>query len=378
MSVNTITYKGEPVKLLERISWLKTRIQENLFPHLRECLDDPLTEKQKDLIMILEVIEIERPVRHLNESWTGRPPEDRCSLARSFVAKAVYNLDNTRMLIDLLHNMPPLRKICGFVQRNDIPSEATFSRAFAQFALSGLGDVVHTALVNAHLSDELIGHIARDATAIEGNEKPLKKEKKEKAPKKRGRPKKGEIREPKEKTRLAIQVNQSPSQALQDIPASCDVGTKKNSQGYRETWIGYKLHIDTACNGLPLTAVITSASVHDSQVAIPMMKLTAQRVTSFYDLMDSAYDAESIYHVSRSLGHVPIIDKNPRNHGAIPFAPAEEIRYNERTAAERTNGRLKEEFGGRHVMVRGHKKVKLHLMFGIIALFADQLLRLAL
>jgi hypothetical protein len=374
--VKTTSYEGEPMELLQRISWLKKTIQENLFPHLRECLDDPLTEKQKDLIMILEVIEIEKYVHHLNDSSTGRPPEDRCALARSFVAKAVYNLDNTRMLIDLLHNMPPLRKICGFVRRSDIPSESTFSRAFAEFALYGLGDVVHTALVDAHLSEELIGHVARDATAIEGNEKPLKKEKKDKAPKKRGRPKKGEVREPKEKTRLAVQVNQSPAEALQDIPVSCDVGTKKNSHGYKETWIGYKLHVDTACNGLPLTTVLTSASVHDSQVAIPMMKLTAQRVTSFYDLMDSAYDAESIYHVSRSLGHVPIIDKNPRNHGTIPFSPAEKIRYNERTAAERTNGRLKEEFGGRHVKVRGYVKVKLHLMFGILALFADQLLRL--
>jgi hypothetical protein len=95
-------------------------------------------------------------------------------MARSFVAKAVYNLDNTRMLIDLLHNMPPLRKICGFVQRSDIPSESTFSRAFSEFALDGLGDVVHKALVETHLSEEFIGHISRDATAIEGNEKPLK------------------------------------------------------------------------------------------------------------------------------------------------------------------------------------------------------------
>jgi len=60
------------------------------------------------------------------------------------------------------------------------------------------------------------------------------------------------------------------------------------------------------------------------------------------------------------------------------MAPAEALRYNERTAVERTNGRLKEEFGGNNVMVRGHAKVKLHLMFGIITLFADQLLRLAL
>jgi hypothetical protein len=374
--VNTAYYKGEPVELLQRISWLKKTIQEDLFPRLREYLDDPLTEKQKDLIMILEVVEIEKYVAHLNDSWTGRPPEDRCALARSFVAKAVYNLDNTRMLIDLLHNMPPLRKICGFVRRNDIPSESTFSRAFAEFALSELGDAVHAAMVDTHLSDELIGHVARDATAIEGNEKPLKKERKKGTPKKRGRPKKGEVREPMQEKRLLIQVNQTPSEALKDIPVSCDVGTKKNSKGYKETWIGYKLHLDTACNGLPLTAVLTSASLHDSQVAIPMMKLTAQKVTSLYDLMDAAYDAESIHQVSRSLGHVPIIDKNPRRGPVLPMAPAEALRYNGRTVAEHSNGRLKEEFGGRHVKVRGDKKVKLHLMFGVIALFADQLLRL--
>ncbi|MBA4417844.1 MAG: hypothetical protein C0392_08030 [Syntrophus sp. (in: bacteria)] len=56
---------------MERISWLKTRIQENLFPHLRECLDDPLTEKQKDLIMILEVIEIERYVTREQRKMPG-------------------------------------------------------------------------------------------------------------------------------------------------------------------------------------------------------------------------------------------------------------------------------------------------------------------
>jgi len=44
--------------------------------------------------------------------------------------------------------------------------------------------------------------------------------------------------------------------------------------------------------------------------------------------------------------------------------------------AERFNSRLKEDFGAGNVMVRGAKKVKLHLMFGVIALFADQLLKL--
>ena len=36
---------------------------------------------------------------------------------------------------------------------------------------------------------------------------------------------------------------------------------------------------------------------------------------------------------------------------------------------ERVNGRLKDEFGARHLRVRGHKKVLAHLMFGIVVLY---------
>ena len=54
----------------------------------------------------------------------------------------------------------------------------------------------------------------------------------------------------------------------------------------------------------------------------------------------------------------------------------EEMRYRERTTVERVNSRLKDEFGGRTVRVRGHAKVRCHLMFGIVALTVDQLIRL--
>lgn len=40
------------------------------------------------------------------------------------------------------------------------------------------------------------------------------------------------------------------------------------------------------------------------------------------------------------------------------------------------NARLKDEFGGRHVRVRGHAKVYCHLMFGVLALAVDQLMQL--
>jgi hypothetical protein len=61
---------------------------------------------------------------------------------------------------------------------------------------------------------------------------------------------------------------------------------------------------------------------------------------------------------------------------AINFETAERVRYRERTTAERANARLKDEFGGRFVRVRGHAKVMCHLMFGVLALAVDQLMRL--
>ena len=50
-------------------------------------------------------------------------------------------------------------------------------------------------------------------------------------------------------------------------------------------------------------------------------------------------------------------------------------RFKERSTAERGNSRLKDGFGFRHLRVRGHPKAHLHLMLGILALFADQLLK---
>ena len=141
---------------------------------------------------------------------------------------------------------------------------------------------------------------------------------------------------------------------------------------------------------IPISCLLSSASLHDSQAAIPLATLSAQRVVSLYDLMDSAYDAPEIKAHSRSLGHVPLIDTNPRRNAAlkeelqgearrravIRLPSAEDVRYNERSAAERVNARLKDEFGGRYLRVRGHAKVTCHLMFGILALTANQLMRL--
>lgn len=361
-------------------------IQAMLFPMLEKELG-PLTEKQQQLVQTLEIIRIESwmPL-HFREP--GRPLKDRVAIARAFVAKAVYDMPTTRVLLDRLATDVSLRRICGWERKSDVPSESVFSRAFAEFADTQLTQRVHEALIRKTHQDRLVGHISRDSTAIEAREKPVKKDQPLAVPeRKRGRPKKGEER-PKPLTRLQRQRAMSKSEMLKDLPTLCDVGTKKNSKGYKETWTGYKLHIDVADGQIPISCILTSASVHDSQAAIPLATLSAERTTNLYDLMDAAYDAEDIRQHSRSLGHVPLIDVNPRSQAQqqeleaeaqrlkrIGCQRPEDVRYNERTASERVNGRLKDEFGGRHVRVRGDVKVMCHCMFGILALTADQLLR---
>ena len=116
--------------------------------------------------------------------------------------------------------------------------------------------------------------------------------------------------------------------------------------------------------------------MHDSQTAIPLALMTQGRVTNCYDLMDAAYCSAEIRSHSRILGHVPLIDHNPRGGEKIEFDPAQKQRYKEHSQAERANARLKDEFGGKRFWVRGHTKVMSHLMFGLLGLTADQLLRL--
>ncbi len=129
--------------------------------------------------------------------------------------------------------------------------------------------------------------------------------------------------------------------------------------------------------GIPISAILTSASTHDSQVAIPLATLSFERVQSCYDLMDAAYDSQIIRDHSRSLNHVSLIDFNHRSKSdKREFLPHETQRYKERSTAERVNSRLKDEFGALMVRVRGHAKVMTHLMFGVIALTVDQLVRL--
>lgn len=349
-------------------------LQRQLFPMLASELG-ALSALDHQFCEVISLTDLGRFTRAYEWCGNGAPPCQRTWLAHAFIAKHVYQFPTTRALLDALQSRPLLRQLCGWESAGELPSEPTFSRAFQQFSDDQLPQRIHEHMVKAHAGPKLVGHVSRDATAIEAPERPAAKPAPAApaAPRKRGRPRRGVVRPPVPPKRLELQLARTLAENLADLPTGCDVGCKRNSNGHQESWIGYKLHLDTVDGDFPVSAVLTSASVHDSQVAIPLAQLSAQRVTSLYDLMDSAYDAPQIHAFSQSLGHVPIIDPNPRRGEKIPLALAQARRFKERSAAERVNSLLKERYGGRWVRVRGAAKVMCHLMFGLVALTATAL-----
>lgn len=358
-------------------------IQSYLFPTLSHQLGEKLSVKEQKFVNVCCLAGLEDYSSEFRWRGIGRKPVSRLAVLKAFIAKAVYNISITRELLDLLRSCPSLRRLCGWESVSGIPSESTFSRLFSQFAESSLPQRIHENLIIKNYGHEaegggkLAGHCSTDSTAIEAREKAAKKptaQKTENYP--RGRPKKGEVREPKPPRKLELQMSRSLEENLTDLPKACDIGCKKNSKGYRQSWRGYKFHISCVDGDIPVAAVLTSASVHDSQVAIPLMQMTSERIDVCYDLMDAAYDAPEIHAVSDRLGRIPIIDSNKRRGEKCEFCPAEKERYKERSAVERVNSNLKDNYGCRNIRVKGADKIACHLMFGLLAVTATQIFRL--
>lgn len=413
--------------LTEKIAGFWARVQQSLFPQLEAAVPDPLTDSLYELTVILEFLRVEELLRRVDQHGpVGAPPVERAPLLRAYIAKAVLKLETTKALYERLRIDGALRRICGWegaplpprtarqgttragqpVQatrqgkrrhaKRRVPSEATFSRAFAAFADAEVLDLVHAQRVQEYLGEDLWEHGAYDATAIHARERPAPKPPKpQEEPKPKGRPKQGEVRPAPEPTRLQQQRAEPALQKiLAALPTVCDKGGKKNSKGDTEWWVGYKLHLLTVEGDIPVAALTTSASMHDSGAAIPLMRLAAQRgLRVLYDLFDAAYDAEEIRAEAAAQDQVPIIAANGRSASAkaeaerlskLPFSRLDveralvdtdrRRRFKARSAAERVNARLKEDAGVRLVRVRGHSKVHALLMSSVLTLFARAVL----
>ena len=172
----------------------------------------------------------------------------------------------------------------------------------------------------------LVGHITRDSTAIEVRERfPEQTEQRTARNKKRAqtkstRSKKQKVQKQLKSLPIAKRKRGRPKKSERvlsgrRLPRDCSIGVKTSSKDYRQYWRGYKLHIDVADRQVPISCLLTAASLHDSQAAIPLATIMAQRV-SLYAVMDAAYDAQDIREHCESLGQGPLIDSVQR---AVPI-----------------------------------------------------------
>jgi len=325
------------------------------------------SEKGAELAKIFDLLPLWKYVPR--SALTGRPPIPRLNILKLFILKAVLNISQNKQLRDFVKGSEELWRLCGWVGSNDIPSEPTLSRVFKDFANMGVPEMIHTDLIKNIFKGKIIGHISRDATAVLAREKPVKKVKVKKVPGKRGRPKKGTPPQPKTPTRIERQVSQELDEMVSELPVACDTGYKINSQGNPSYWRGYKLHADWSDEGIPVSYLVTSASMHDSQASIPLTIMSSKRTQYLYELMDAGYDVVQIQTMSERHNHAPIIKPNNRRSKVKRVLESYRARrYRIRSVAERGFGALKDDFRIEGSRFRGDAKVKAHIGFAMVVL----------
>lgn len=371
----------------EKLSPFWDNLEYTLFPYLERRTGE-LSDEYKKLVATLELVRIEDFIPE--HFCFGRIPKDRASIARGFVAKMVLKLPYTKQLVSLLNRDNQLKLICGWQPYEKIPSESKFSRAFKEFSLLALPDKVHQHLIKACYEGVTIAHLATDSTSISVREKPIRKKNAKLRKKERDAARRKKVQTGELNVRQKQLIEPNLDLILQSLPKVCDRGLKRNAHGYHVSWHGYKLHTSVDDHGIAIAAIVTSASCNDGTVAIPLAIKSDKVAHNFYDLMDAAYDHPEIKEHSRSLGHIPIIDACPHNKAQktqkehemstrkkLNLTTAEDQRYKNRFPRESFHAVYKDYYGGRTQFYRGIDKVSCHVLFGILALTASQILNLS-
>ena len=404
--------------------------QEEIFPDLKDRFGY-LTNKHKQFIQILDLIDMDGVYpRRLWDCFFGRPKFDRQAFLAAFIAMIIWQIPTADKLRERLEADEVMRSICGFDYRvKKLPSKSSFSRAFAELSKLNIGDKVHELLIVEHCSTDLYEHTSIDASAIAVAEKavatkkpPSREEiklakaavkelaKQEKLVQKEVRKQakallktKGTQVLPKITAAVADavkdnaakantilqlrptkytakdQLAQTNSEILARLPVVCNYGSKRDSNGNQHSWKGYKLHIAVNDYNVPVAAMVTSASTHDSLCAIPLIRITEQRIDNLYYLMDKGYDSSAIHTETDSHGKVALIDFNHRGdkNDTRKFDQNEQRHYGNRAFSESCFSNLKMQYLPSYILYRGISKVKCLLNLALSVITATQIIKYA-
>ena len=181
-------------------------LQRRLFPALEAELGT-LSALDQQFCKVFSLTDLDRFARRYEWCGNGAPPCPR-TWRRTLSLPSMSSSSPHRCAAGRAQVPPLLRQLCGWDSADEVPSEPTFSRAFAQFADDQLPQQTHEQMAKTHAGPKLVGHVSRDATAIKAPERPAAKPAPSApaAPRKHGRPKsKGEVRPLAPPKRLELQ-----------------------------------------------------------------------------------------------------------------------------------------------------------------------------
>ena len=294
----------------------------------------------------------------------GRIGYDLVSIFGILLLKLFYHQRTMKDTLLLLEENMNLRDILGLDQA---PSEASMSRLSRTVEDIVSISSMHERLIGIYTQgmQRVIGHLSIDSTTIEAREKPYRKskeaQKQPEPPKKRGRKPKGSPEQQEYLERIAEEeqsrlqyLAEPPEKSIAELEVRCSMTAKQNSKGKKQWFIGYKAHLAADDFGVPICFAVTGACVHDSKVAVPLLKMANQRTQYLYILLDKGYISPTINAYADLIERKVIIDrKGYTGVSPIPLEPAYAERYKARTTVERTNSELKDGFLPDKIYKRG-------------------------
>ena len=291
----------------------------------------------------------------------GRPGYPLSSILAVWAVKEFFSLRTVTSTIEFIRSSSTIRTICSL---DIVPSAASVSRRTAELGEAMDIEGMHAALCSAFYKDRLVCNLSIDSTIIECREKPAAKEKKKPAgkrgPKKKGSEEAKAIAEARQKTKElhALEEDGDIQEYIDTLCSRCSLTGKKNSKGHMQWSIGYKAHLAVDDFGIPVASVVTGACVHDSKVAIPLIRIADSRCAFLYALMDGGYSDKRIASFISSMEKVPVIDFKAARNGIKPeMDAAKKIRFRARTTVERTNSELKANFLPHELYSRGKRAI---------------------
>lgn len=332
-------------------------LQSLLFAHdeLKSCLFRQPSARELEFLQYFQTVRslLSSDERRMlgKHHRRGRNGYALTSILGIMLLKLLYQTRTMKQTLLLLHENGNLKDMLAITR---VPSEATVSRLSREVEQIVDPADLHTRVVQDYTKslDRLaVGHLSIDSTIVEAREKPVKtRVPKAKTPQKRGRKAKGSLDEQQHRERQARQeqeriayLQESFEASLGKLELRCSVTAKQNSKGKNQWFIGYKAHLATDDHGVPMSFAVTGASVHDSQVAVPLMKKTKETADFLYALLDKGYINPAINDYVGMIGRKAIIDRRAyKGVVADPLDPASQKRYAARTTVERTNSELKD------------------------------------